>query len=113
MWRPLPQFVALAPALAIVTTVVLSACASLPYRETHQLEHITIVFLDAGSLAEAYRLHSGRPAARVTMQAHSLVIHRVRAFYDHETKTIYCKKWDFENCGHELHHAILGWFHEE
>lgn len=100
-------------ALAIMSTVVLAACASDPYREMHRLDQLTVVFLDAEGLADAYTLRSGRPASRVTMKARSPVFHRVRAFYDHETQTIYCEKWDFENCGHELHHAILGRFHEE
>ncbi len=99
--------------VAIAITLLLSACATTAYRETHQINDLTIVFLDARSLAEAYRLRSGRSASDVTMRAQSLVIHRVTAFYDHETKTIYCQKWDFQNCGHELHHAALGKFHAE
>lgn len=99
--------------VAIAITLSLSACASTAYRETHQINDLTIVFLDARSLAEAYRLRSGRPASHVTIRAHSPVFHRVTAFYDHETKTIYCQKWDFQNCGHELHHAVLGRFHAE
>jgi hypothetical protein len=38
---------------------------------------------------------------------------QVTAFYDCNTRTIFCKKWDFQNCGHELFHAIDGLVIEE
>lgn len=37
----------------------------------------------------------------------------VRGFFDYTTNTIYCPKLDFETCGHELFHAIIGRFHHE
>jgi hypothetical protein len=37
----------------------------------------------------------------------------LRGFYDFTTNTLYCPKWNFEVCGHELHHAVLGQFHSD
>ncbi len=99
--------------LASITTVLLSGCASTTYRETHELNQLKVVFLDSQSLAEVYKIRSQQAATRITMEGVSPVIHQVVAFYDRETNTIYCRKWDFKNCGHELHHALLGNFHRE
>ena len=35
----------------------------------------------------------------------------VRAFFNPKTNTLYCQKWDFTYCGHELHHATDGAWH--
>lgn len=32
--------------------------------------------------------------------------------FDYKTKTLYCQKWDFHLCGHELHHATDGSWHK-
>ncbi|MBI5777487.1 MAG: hypothetical protein HY444_08860 [Nitrospirae bacterium] len=37
----------------------------------------------------------------------------VKGFFDYKTNTIYCTKDNFDVCGHELFHAIMGRFHEE
>ena len=105
------------PALAI-SMMLLSACVSSQtathYRETHSLQRLQVVFLDEQSLSETYEAQYGRQATRITMKAGlPSSISRVKAFYDFVTHTIYCNKWDFENCGHELHHALLGRFHAE
>lgn len=102
----------------MIATTLLSACASsytsTPYRETYHLEPLRVVFLDEQSLAETYEARYALPATRMTMRAGApSSISRVKAFYDFQTHTIYCTKWDFENCGHELHHALLGRFHAE
>ena len=98
--------------------MLLSACVSgqsyIQYRETHNLQRLQVVLLDEQSLSETYEAQYGRPALRLAMKAGlPSSISRVKAFYDFETQTIYCIKWDFENCGHELHHALLGRFHTE
>ncbi len=78
------------------------------------MQRLHVVLLDEQSLSETYEAHKGRPAVRLTMKdGLPSSISRVTAFYDIETRTIYCVKWDFENCGHELHHALLGRFHAE
>ncbi len=113
--KKLPLFAV--PVLAISMTL-LSACVSnqtaTHYQETHNLQRLQVVFLDEQSLSETYETQYGRQATRLTMKAGlPSSISRVKAFYDFETHTIYCNKWDFENCGHELHHALLGRFHAE
>ncbi len=113
MFTSLWRFTMFTAAVAIIATVLLSGCASTRYRDTHQLSNLKVVFLDAQSLAEVYKGRSHQPATRITMKGLSPVFHQVTAFYDHENHTIYCRKWDFKNCGHELHHAVLGNFHTE
>ncbi len=118
--KKLTQFAV--PALAI-SMMLLSACVSsrastyytpTHYRETHNLQRLQVVLLDEQSLSETYETQYGRQATRITMKAGlPSSISRVKAFYDFQTHTIYCVKWDFENCGHELHHALLGRFHAE
>lgn len=80
-------------------------CATAPigrYREEHDIQ-VKVVYLDKESLHEEYEGLSMLPA----------VVGRrgVRAFFDPETNTLYCQKWDFEYCGHELHHATNGAWH--
>ncbi len=104
--------------MLVISMTLLSAClsgqSSIRYRETHNLQRLQVVLLDEQSLSETYEAQYGRPAMRLTMKAGlPSSISRVTAFYDIETHTIYCVKWDFENCGHELHHALLGRFHAE
>ncbi len=98
----------------MLLTACLSGQSSSQYRETHNLQRLQVVLLDEQSLSETYEAQYGRPAMRLAMKAGlPSSISRVKAFYDFETHTIYCVKWDFENCGHELHHALLGRFHAE
>ncbi len=104
--------------VSAISMTLLSAClsgqSSIQYRETHNLQRLQVVLLDEQSLSETYEAQYGRPALRLAMKAGlPSSISRVKAFYDFETHTIYCNKWDFENCGHELHHALLGRFHAE
>lgn len=83
------------------------------YVEKHVIKSLTIVFLDEGSLREQWKHVAGRDAVRFTSQMNSTVplVSTVQGFYDFTSNTLYCPKWNFEVCGHELHHAALGQFH--
>jgi hypothetical protein len=102
-----------------MATVVLgfSACAarpaSIPYQERHELHRLTVVFLDEQSLQARYSSISGKPAVSISGYPPIQSLTTVRGFYDFATKTLYCSKMDFTVCGHELHHAVLGRFHDE
>ncbi len=81
--------------------------------EQHAIKNLTVVFLDEQSLHERWTQVSGRDPIRFTslMSDTSPIVKTLRGFYDYGANTIYCPKWDFEVCGHELHHAVLGQFH--
>jgi hypothetical protein len=83
------------------------------YVEKHVIKSLTIVFLDEDSLREQWKQVAGRDAVRFKSQMNSTVplVSMVRGFYDFTSNTLYCPKWNFEVCGHELHHAALGQFH--
>jgi hypothetical protein len=99
-------------ALAIVST---SGCAiAVPsYVERHEIHNLTIVFLDQASLQEEWKKRTGQLPARLVpiMNSTIPVVKTVNGFFDYATNTLYCPKWNFEICGHELHHAALGQFH--
>lgn len=84
------------------------------YVEQHAIKNLTVVFLDEQSLHERWTQVSGRDPIRFTslMSDTSPIVKTLRGFYDYGSNTIYCPKWDFEVCGHELHHAVLGQFHQ-
>lgn len=96
-----------APAFLIVA--MLGACAQKPYKETYDVT-VRIVMLDQQQLKRAWETCSLSPSQSV--EGFPLRERNVRAFYDYRRNTIYCEKWDFKNCGHELHHALFGPFHE-
>ncbi len=83
------------------------------YLENYELKSLKVVFLDEDSLRDEWKLASGRETVRFSSQMNSTVpvIKTVRGFYNFATNTLYCPKWNFEVCGHELHHATLGQFH--
>jgi len=94
-----------------------SACSltSNRYVESYELKSLTVVFLDEDSLKNQWQQLAGRDAVRLTSQMNSTVavVKTVRGFYNFATNTLYCPKWNFEVCGHELHHAALGQFHAQ
>ena len=99
--------------LAGIMMSVLIGCAStstIP-AETYNLKNLTIVFLDAPKLQEKYAAASGKPAVTYTQATSLTTTKTVKGFFDFATNTIYCQKMDFDVCGHELHHAVLGRFH--
>ena len=81
--------------------------------EQHAIKNLTVVFLDEQSLHEQWKHVAGTDAVRFTSQMNSTapLVHTVQGFYDFASNTLYCPKWNFEVCGHELHHAALGHFH--
>jgi hypothetical protein len=96
--------------------LALSGCMtgqSLPGEE-HELPSLRVVFLDASQIQAKWQEITGKSAVMMTPRL-VLDTHRreevVVGFYDFRTRTIYCPKMDFEVCGHELHHAVLGQFH--
>ncbi len=94
-----------------------AACAakapSLPYYERHEIHQLNVVFLDEQSLQSTYTSISGKPAVSLSGYPPLQSLTTVRGFYDFTTQTLYCSKMDFTVCGHELHHALLGRFHDE
>lgn len=101
-----------------LVSVSLTACAWLrapSYEETYQVTHLTVVLMDEGSLQAKWRELSGRASVKFIPQGAdgTVSVQTIKGFYDYETKTIYCPKLNFEVCGHELFHAILGPFHPE
>jgi len=84
--------------------------------EQHQLSDLRVVFLDEPQIQAKWKEVTGKPAVMMTPR---LVLESQRreevvvGFYDFHTRTIYCPKMNFEICGHELHHAVLGRFHLE
>lgn len=101
-----------------VALLALSGCMTdhaLPGEE-YKLSSLRVVFLDAPHMQAKYEEITGKSAVMMTPRL-VLDTHRreevVVGFYDFRTRTIYCPKMDFEVCGHELHHAVLGRFHLE
>lgn len=85
------------------------------YVEKHAIKNLTVVFLDEHSLHEQWKQIVGSDAVRFQSQMNSNVplVRTVKGFYDFTSNTLYCPKWHFEVCGHELHHAVLGHFHND
>jgi hypothetical protein len=83
------------------------------YVETHEISNLKVVFLDAQSLEEKWEAKTGQPGIQFQpwMRGGMASVSTVRGFYDFSTGTLYCPKWNYEVCGHELHHAALGYFH--
>ena len=85
------------------------------YVEEHEIDHLKVVFMDQHSLHDALTNHGGPPGVQFLpmMNGGMPSMAMVKGFYDFNTNTLFCSKWDFEVCGHELHHAILGRFHDQ
>lgn len=83
------------------------------YMETHEISSLKVVFLDAQSLEEVWKAKTGQPGTQFQpwLRGNLASVKTVRGFYDFSTETLYCPKWNYEVCGHELHHAALGHFH--
>lgn len=101
-----------------IVLLVLSGCMTgqPPSGEEYELPSLRVVFLDAPQIQAKWEEVTGKSALMITPR---LVLETqkreevVLGFYDFRTRTIYCPKMDFEVCGHELHHAVLGRFHLE
>ena len=99
---------------SLAACFLLQACSTeTRYVETHEIPHLKVVFLDEETLHEKWKARTGQPGAEfqplLTGGVASLKV--IKGFYDFTTDTLYCPKWNFEVCGHELHHAALGHFH--
>ena len=83
------------------------------YMETHEISNLKVVFLDAESLKELWKSKTGQPGTQFQpwLRGDLASVKTVRGFYDFSSETLYCPKWNYEVCGHELHHAALGHFH--
>jgi len=109
-WSPTISFLAL-----LLLGVGLPGCLHQGrYAEQYELSKLKVVFLDQQSLRDALDQHaSGEQSGPVypllsgAMPPGKLV----KGFFDFNTNTLFCSKWDYEVCGHELHHAVLGQFH--
>jgi hypothetical protein len=101
----------------ILLTLCFSGCAAVHerYVEKHEIKNLTVVFLDEHSLHEQWKQTMGSEAVRFEPQMNSAVplVRTVKGFFDFTSNTLYCPKWDFQVCGHELHHAALGHFHKD
>ncbi len=94
--------------------VSLTACTQQGrYMETHEISNLKVIFLDDQSLQEMWKSKTGQPGTQFQpwLQGNLASVKTVRGFYDFSTETLYCPKWNYEVCGHELHHAALGHFH--
>lgn len=103
-------------AWAGLAIILLTGCtASQRYVEEYEVKQLTVVFLDEHSLHERWTKIAGRAPIQLAtpMNSSTPLVKTVRGFYDYSTKTLYCEKWNFEVCGHELHHATLGQFHPQ
>ncbi|MGB0910635.1 MAG: hypothetical protein ACPGYT_09750 [Nitrospirales bacterium] len=102
--------------LLLLLGVSVQACmtSTSRYEESYTVPNLKVVFLDEQSLREAWTKHTGQPGVEFVQNMYKGMpqIKTVKGFYDFSTKTVYCPKWDFEVCGHELHHAVLGQFHD-
>lgn len=83
------------------------------YMERYEIRHLTVVLMDEQSIREKWEEVTRTPSVRYFTIGpdHAQVITTVRGFYDFETNTIFCPKMNFEVCGHELFHALIGRFH--
>jgi hypothetical protein len=100
---------------------MLAGCAEFQddalYYETYEVKHLTVIILDEKALQRRWQYVSGKPASRAikfSVGADQMsMAHTVRGFFDFKTNTIYCTKMNFDVCGHELFHAIMGRFHQD
>lgn len=96
-------------------------CAAIQdrYYEEHRLSQLTVIFVDETTLQRQWSLLTGKAPIRISTfgtpnEPNVLqTVRTIRGFYDYPSNTIYCRKMDFEACGHELHHAVLGLFHRD
>ncbi len=98
----------------LLSFFLITGCAQQTrYKETHEISNLKVVFLDSQSLQEMWESKTGQPSTQFQpwLQGELAAVKTVRGFYDFSTETLYCPKWNYEVCGHELHHAALGHFH--
>ena len=99
--------------LSLLSVLQFGCSTSGRYVEQHEVKDLKIVFLDPESLHEEWTQRTGLQGTRFlpALRGGLPSIKSVKGFYDFTSDTLYCPKWNFEVCGHELHHAALGHFH--
>lgn len=105
----------------MVGAALLAGCAEFQddalYYKTYEIKNLTVIILDDKALQRRWRYISGRPASKTmkfTVAGNQMTMaDTVKGFFDYKTNTIYCTKDNFDVCGHELFHAIMGRFHDE
>jgi hypothetical protein len=105
-------------AVAVTSLLLVSACTTgrPAVGEQYEISQLKVVFLEGKQIQEKWRELSGKSAQMMTprlVMEHERRPEVILGFYDFGTNTIYCPKMNFEVCGHELHHALLGRFHLE
>lgn len=119
MWTRFEGLLALCRMLIILSCaffqIACSTANSFDTGERHTVS-LTVVFMDEAQLQAKWTALSGKPAVmlspRLVLETQKRTEH-VLGFYDYVNRTLYCPKMNFEVCGHELHHAVLGPFHYE
>ncbi|WP_447971065.1 hypothetical protein [Nitrospira sp. M1] len=103
--------------LALLCTLVeVAGCASVSqYREEHVIHDLNVVFVDQQTLHSEWKSRTGKDGVQLgpSNGGEIPLVNTLRGFYDFSTSTLYCPKWNFAVCGHELHHAALGYFHDK
>jgi hypothetical protein len=106
--------------VGLMLAAMLAGCAESKsdlYYETYLIRNLTVILLDDRALQRRWQHVSGQPASRTikfTVAGNQMsMADTVKGFFDYKTSTIYCTKDNFDVCGHELFHAIMGRFHEE
>jgi hypothetical protein len=104
-------------ALLTFTLLTMTGCATGngTYYEKHEIQKLTVVFLDEKSLRGKWVLLTRKAPFIVSPSSANepSSVSAINGFFDFSTNTLYCSKMNFEVCGHELHHAVLGRFHHE
>lgn len=114
-WKCIPiQNFHLLKVLVVAWIAMVGCSASGSYREEHRVENLNVIFLDQRSLHKEWTARTGQSGVEfVGFRAQTTSsVKTLQGFFDFTTNTLYCPKWNFEVCGHELHHAVLGHFHE-
>ena len=102
--------------LVALNLLILGGCGTPEkYREDHQLTNLHVVFVDNDTLHDEWTARTGQSGVEFMASRGSSNFPQVKTlkgFFDFTTNTLFCPKWNFEVCGHELHHAALGHFHQ-
>ena len=107
------SFSSLGLLLLLMTGV--GCAANAQYREEYEVQQLQVVFIDQQTLHEEWKARTGRNGVEI-MPFHGTnmpSVKTLKGFFDFSTNTLYCPKWNFAVCGHELHHAVLGQFHDQ
>lgn len=112
-WQRFLKRILIVGGLGFVGLTMIGCTQQAHYMETHEISHLKVVFLDSQSLRALWESKTGQPSTQFQpwLRGGMASLKTVRGFYDFSTETLYCPKWNYEVCGHELHHAALGHFH--